>query len=271
MNSTPSPYSHLYWKKPTQYFLLPLMKPRCPWVVGTWSRVTLRTLVNLRPKEKQVIQIHAYPQVSLSHMLESRPPPPPKLSLTASHPGFWQLEPVQIRLLSSPGQRKQSGTFLFAPPYCRLHEIPVFEIWPIKGPPTCSRFLVQFLLFQCHSQGLRYNKWQQFWRHLCPIGYKQAFRSDPFIRITQHPYPHCQNQVSLVKVYQGQRNQGTTLVAIFTSVDIQIHSPGEGSGLPLQLVASTLPTFLCRTTSLPLFDVNLMLLAYNILCNLLPS
>lgn len=71
MNSTPSPYSHLYWKKPTQYFLLPLMKPRCPWVVGTWSRVTLRTLVNLRPKEKQVIQIHAYPQVSLSHMLES--------------------------------------------------------------------------------------------------------------------------------------------------------------------------------------------------------
>lgn len=29
---------------------------------------------------------------------------PYKLSLTASHPGFWQLEPVRIWLLSSPGQ-----------------------------------------------------------------------------------------------------------------------------------------------------------------------
>lgn len=47
-----------------------------------------------------------------SHPREPRPSPtswsPHELSLTASQPGFWQLEPVRIRLLSSPGRGKQS-------------------------------------------------------------------------------------------------------------------------------------------------------------------
>lgn len=56
-----------------------------------------------------------------SHRWGPRPSPtsgsPHKLSLTASQPGFWQLEPVQIRLLSSPGRGEtESGTHPFLPP-----------------------------------------------------------------------------------------------------------------------------------------------------------
>lgn len=112
------------------------MKPRCTWMIGTRSSITLRTLVNLtRPKENPVTQIPAYTQASLRY-LSATCLSPPKLSLTASHPGFWQLEPVQIRLLSSPGQRKQSGTCLFPPPSWHLHEIAVFQTCPMEDLRT---------------------------------------------------------------------------------------------------------------------------------------
>lgn len=75
-------------------------------------------------------------QVSLSHMLE-----PPK---TLTH----SITSWVLAAGTSPDQTtvkpwaKETGTFLFPPPYCRLHEIPVLETCPIKGPPTCSKFLV---------------------------------------------------------------------------------------------------------------------------------
>lgn len=85
-------------------------------MISTGSSITLGALVNLK-QIKEIGRVRSFSgvphaascptQSCLSHRLELH-------KLTASHPGFWQLEPVRIRLLSSPGQRKQSQE----PIYC---------------------------------------------------------------------------------------------------------------------------------------------------------
>lgn len=102
--------------QPTHAPPSPLMESRCSWVISTGSSIALRALVNLK-QIKEIGRVRSFS--SVPHAASCLPSHASatglsRHKLTASHPGFWQLEPVQIRLLSSPGQRKQSQE----PIYC---------------------------------------------------------------------------------------------------------------------------------------------------------
>lgn len=74
-------------------------------------------------------QPHTYTQSSQVKDFSATCLCPHQLSLTASHPGFWQLEPIWIRLLSSPRQGKQSQE-----PIHSLHLIATFTKFQSAKP-----------------------------------------------------------------------------------------------------------------------------------------